>query len=232
LGSNPQFVNARFQELEAGATATVPLEMGMPAIDVDIYVTLWYGRPGQGEANYAGYTGPYRVLVRVDEWVDLGKPDWLHDALESDWLNWRRGDWVSWSIIVIPPFSFTPGHWIETAVDWLLEGLNTIVNWSKRAWDAQWEQNIGLAGLIRELTGDVSDIRNLFGDIGAFFDQIFDRMVKELGQVEPFKTLISLGNTLLDFLPDDWAELKNLLLNPVEYFFDKFDDWLNEEVTE
>lgn len=232
MGSNPQFVNGSFQELEPGATTTVPLEMTMPGVDIDVYVTLWYGSPGQGEATYVGYRGPYRVLVKVDEWCDIEKPDWLKSALDSGLLNLERGEWLNWSVFVVPPFSFTPGHWIEKAIDFVLNGLNTTINWSKAAWDRQWEQNIGIAGLIRQLTGELSDIRELFGDIGAFFDQIFDRIVKELVHVEPFKSLIGLFNTLAEFIPDDWAELKNLLTNPADYWVDKFDEWLNEEVAE
>lgn len=201
----------------------------MPPVDVDVYVNLYYGAPGQGDATYAGYWGPYHVLVKVDEWCNLDKPAWLKDALDSGWLNWERGEWVNWQIIVIPPFSFTPGKWIEKAVDFVLNGLNTIVNWSKDAWDRQWEQNIGIAGLIRGLTEDVSDIRNLFGDIGAFFDQIFSRVVEEIVKVEPFKTIISAVNQILDFLPEDWAELKNLLFNPIDYLLDRLDEWLYEE---
>jgi len=57
------------------------------------------------------------------------KPSWLRGTLESGWLNWNRGDWVDWWIITIPPFSFTPGLWIEAAIDWTLGPLNTLWDW-------------------------------------------------------------------------------------------------------
>lgn len=231
-GSNPQFETTRFAELTPGVQATVPLDLTMPPTDVDVYVNLYYGTAGQGEATYGGYRGPYTILVKVDEWVHLEKPDWLRKTLNGQWLDELWGGLGSYIFGPLKPLFWSLGWLIEKAVDVLLNMLNTIINWSKEAWDRQWEQNIGLAGLIRGLGEDMSELRNFFGDIGAFFDQIFGRIVEELVKVEPFKTIISVVNTILDFLPEDWAELKNLLSNPVDYFFDRLDEWLNEEVSE
>lgn len=201
----------------------------MPSVAVSVYVTHWTGQPGQGLADYGGYEGPYDIAVTGVEWSGINKPKWLRDALDSGWLNWTRGEWVHWSIVVIPPFTFEPGRWVEKAIDVALNALDAIVNWSKAEWDKQWEQNIGFAGLIRGLGGEISDLRNLFGDIGAFFERIFTRVMEEIVKVEPFKTIINVVNTLLDFLPEDWAELKNLLFNPIDYFLDRLDEYLYDE---
>jgi len=219
----------RFAELEPGAETTFPITLVMPASTIDVYVNLYYGAAGQGEATYAGYRGPYTILVKVDEWAELTKPAWAKDVLDSGVLNWERGDWVDWWIVVVPPFSFTPGLWIEKAIDFALNGLNIIINWSKRAWDAQWEQNLGIVGVIRGLAEDVSDLRNIVQDAGSIFDSIFTRVVEEIVKVEPFKTIISAVNTILDFLPEDWAELKNLLTNPIDYLLDQLDEYLYGE---
>lgn len=231
-GNTPKFVNAPFKELDPGQMAVWVLNFTMPPTALTVYITAWSGNPGQGEATYQGYKGPYTIAVTGVEWMDVGKPQWLRDALDSGWLNLEAGEWGSIGPLKFPPFSFTPGHWIEKAIDFVLNIFNSFMNTMKGAWDQQWQQNEGFAGMIRSLTEDLSDVRNLFSDIGAFFDQIFDRVVKELVQVEPFKTIIGLYNTLAEFLPDDWAELKNFFLNPVEYWFDKLEGWLNEEVSE
>ena len=63
----------------------------------------------------------------------IEKPSWLADALS--WLNFEKGEWVDWSFVVIPPFSFMPGEWIEKAIDWLLDYVNNIVSSLKGVWD-------------------------------------------------------------------------------------------------
>ena len=208
------------------------LSFAMPSSPIELYITLWNGYTGMGEALYQGYVGPYPVTLTLGQWVTLSKPQSWRNVLEGGALNLERGEWVSWNFIVIPPWSFTPGKWIERTIDWLVDGLNNVINWTKELWDAQWQQNLGLAGMIRSLTEDLTYLRNLIDDAAGIFDKVFDRIVKELVLVEPFKSLIGLFNTLADFVPDDWAELKNLLTNPLDYFWDRLWVWLNEEVSE
>lgn len=91
----------------------------------------------------------------------IEKPSWLRAALESGWLNWDRGDWVDWWIVVIPPFSFTPGKWIETALDWLLGPVNYI-----------WDRIIGAWNELGKIWNIIIDqlgkVWNWFVDIGKW----------------------------------------------------------------
>jgi len=65
----------------------------------------------------------------------LSKPGWLKDFLDA--FGWNRGDWVNVSIPVflgvdidirVPPFSFHPGDYIETAIDFIVTGLNLAID--------------------------------------------------------------------------------------------------------
>lgn len=64
----------------------------------------------------------------------ITKPDWLRSYLESEWLNIYRGAWWDNPLIPIPPFSFTPGLWIEAAIDWAITFIDTALSWGKTAW--------------------------------------------------------------------------------------------------
>ena len=202
----------------------------MPSSPITVYVTLWNGTMGQGEAYYRGYSGPYPVTLTLGQWVTLSKPQSWRNVLEGGALNLERGEWLSWSVFVIPPFSFTPGKWIERTIDWVVDGLNHVINWSKELWDQQWQQNQGLAGMIRELTDDQGWIHNLLQTPEALAKLLLGPLYDELIKLPYFKQLTDLYNMLTEFLPDDWAELKNLITNPIDFFFDRLDEWLNEEV--
>jgi len=67
--------------------------------------------------------------------MGIEKPSWLRDALASGWLNLQRGQWVNWQFIVVPPISFTPGLWIETAIDWVVPWINSALTWGQQAWN-------------------------------------------------------------------------------------------------
>jgi hypothetical protein len=216
-------------EIAPGETATSPLEMVMPAATIDVYVNLYYGIADQGEATYGGYLGPYTILVKVDEWVHLEKPDWLRKTLDGEWLDNLWGGLGGYIFAPLKPLFWSLGWLIEKAVDVLLSLLNQVINWSKDAWDRQWEQNIGLAGMIRELTDEQGWLHNLLQTPQALARLLLGPLYDELIKLPFFKQLSDMYNMLTDFLPDDWAELKNLLTNPVDYFFDRLDEWLNEE---
>jgi hypothetical protein len=202
----------------------------MPSSPIELYITLWNGTPGQGEAYYRGYVGPYPVVLTMGQWVTLSKPQSWRNVLEGGALNIERGEWLNWSVFVVPPWSFTPGKWIERTIDWVVDGLNNVINLTKELWDAQWQQNLGLVGMIRSFTEDLTELRNLFQDLDLSTDGILNRIWQGLQKIEAFAAIVKLYNLLAEFLPDNWAELKNLITNPVDYFFDRLDEWLNEEV--
>jgi hypothetical protein len=205
------------------------LSFAMPSSPIELYITLWNGAPGQGEAYYRGYVGPYPVVLTMGQWVTLSKPQSWRNVLEGGALNIERGEWLNWSVFVVPPWSFTPGKWIERTIDWLADGLNNVINLTKELWDAQWQQNLGLAGMIRSFTEDLTELRNLFQDLDLSTDGILNRIWQGLQKIEAFAAIVKLYNLLAEFLPESWAELRNFLTNPVDYWFDRLDEWLNEE---
>jgi hypothetical protein len=71
--------------------------------------------------------------------ISLDKPSWLRDALEGPWLNFYRGDWIDWLVVILPPFTFTPGAWTESAIDWILIPVNTILGLAEDAWNLATE---------------------------------------------------------------------------------------------
>ena len=206
------------------------LSFAMPSSPIELYITLWNGAPGQGEAYYRGYVGPYPVVITLGQWMDVQKPQWLRDSLDGKWLDDLWGGKGSYVFAPLKPLFWTIGWLMEKAVDFLLNVFNNFVNTMKGLWDNQWSQNIGLAGMIRSLGEGMVGLRNLFEEIGGSFEGLLTRILREIVKAEPFKTLVDMFNLLAEFTPDNWAELKNLITNPVDYFFDRLDEWLNEEV--
>lgn len=71
----------------------------------------------------------------------LTKPSWAEGILSA--LNLHAGQWAEILGVKIPPFSFTPGEWIEWVVDWLLipinlllRGFDELKGLVAQAWDA------------------------------------------------------------------------------------------------
>lgn len=84
-------------------------------------------------------------------------PRWLESALTSGTLNMRRGDWITWGPVVIPPFSWTPGNTIFGGVTWLSQAIDGVLTIAREGWT--WAQD-GLRAA-RSALASISDwLRN------------------------------------------------------------------------
>jgi hypothetical protein len=231
-GDTPQYVNGEFKELDPGEIAVWSLGFTMPAVSVTVYVTHWCGQAGQGLADYEGYEGPYVIAIKAAEWMEAQKPQWLRDSLDGKWIDDLWGGLGSYLLAPLKPVFWTVGWLFEKGIDVILNLFNAFMNTMKEAWDRQWAQNEGFAGMIRELTDSDGWLHNLLETPTALARMLFGPLYDELIKLPFFKQLAEFHNMLAEFLPDDWAELKNFLFNPIDYWFDKFNEWLNEEVQE
>ena len=140
----------------------------------------------------------------------IEKPSWLRDALDSGWLNWKRGDWVDWWIVVIPPFSFTPGKWVETAIDWLLVPVNytwdqLISAWRElgKVWNWIWDCGVKVYNWWLDVGGW------LWGQLTGVFEWVTSFVVGIAGALKTW-FLETLPGYFADFGEWVWDQLDEL----------------------
>ncbi|MCJ7828991.1 MAG: Mtc1 family protein [Dehalococcoidia bacterium] len=202
------------------------------------------------------------------------KPSTLQNALDSAWLNFEAGGWFTILGVRVPPWSFTPGLWIESAVDFLLGPVNAIITavldvsvHLTEAWNKAYEALGKIDNILSSLTHTISSyvtswwssafqtvkvaISTAAGAVSDFAKQVARDVVglgtklqsltdvtrgwqtwllKSLATIPPIDTLIAGFNKAESFFALYLTPIGDFLTSPVDWIFDRIDNWLNEEV--
>lgn len=157
--SGPTFVGD-WRTLQPGGSGVWIITLPMPSGNIRVYVVSSHQQGTPPLPVLDESLGPYTVTEDASELSNVDKPDWLKSALDSSVLNIVKGSWFSLFGIDVPPFSFEPGHWIESGLDLLLVPVNFLVNAArsvaikvKDAFDKAWE----VAGRLDDIVSSWAD---------------------------------------------------------------------------
>jgi phage-related protein len=187
----------------------------------------------------------------------IHKPAWLENFLAQ--FNWYRGDWIDVTIlgahIQIPPFNFTPGDWIEYALDTIIDYANDALAWLEDAISSldDWivAQIYDLQDWIEGVYTSVSiTIDTLWDDISAWvsdgiiavYDWVDDRLYAIGTEIwNTFDDIQTSFTTWFNGLDDRLSVLESLVIeipqevadfitSPIRWFANKIDEWFFADI--
>ncbi len=146
----------------------------------------------------------------------LQKPEWLATAL--GYLNW---DIFTWHVYV--------GDTAENAIDWVLDGINTLITWAQQvgAWWEEFRQEVlDIFNLIPQWINEVWDyVLNLVDAtrsiIATWWEATFE-IVKEWVRalVDTVKDAVTVVNNALTWLTLQWDNFTTSILPTLASRFD------------
>jgi hypothetical protein len=131
-----------FQQIDVGGTYLFSVSFVMPAESTDVLLVADHWN-ATAQIWYLDTTsGPYTITLNTDDLIDINIPSDIREALSSAWLNFKKGDWADVLGFKLPPFTFEPGLWTLRAFDYILDGVNTVVNKVRETWDKAYDAAI------------------------------------------------------------------------------------------
>jgi hypothetical protein len=128
-----------FQQIDVGGTYLFSISFTMPAESTDVLLIADHWN-ATAQIWYLDTTsGPYTITLNTDDLIDINIPSDIREALSSAWLNFKKGDWADVLGFKLPPFTFEPGLWTLKAFDYILDGVNTVVNKVRETWDKAYD---------------------------------------------------------------------------------------------
>jgi len=131
-----------FQQIDVGGTYLFSVSFVMPAESTDVLLVADHWNYTASIWYLDTTSGPFAVTLNTDDLIDVNIPSDIREALSSAWLNFKKGDWADVLGFKLPPFTFEPGLWTLRAFDYILDGVNTVVNKVRETWDEAYNAAI------------------------------------------------------------------------------------------